>query len=220
MAARRHAGLDAGQIDALRVQLAEGRRPRLKLSATQFPTGTSGTVTRIGSPDIDGPDFITVKVKVNGTMDELAFSPAELSSSVRAAALPEPGEPAVDRPKPRPRKAATRAATGAGTRVGRPPAGSPGRKSGPPPKVSISIASAGATWSASGARGARSIAKNVPIAPGVVTAIAKLLDHSGITDAVAEINETARAEAQLRAELLRAQLTELEAVLATHRSPH
>jgi hypothetical protein len=46
-----------------------------------------------------------------------------------------------------------------------------------------------------------------------------LLDQPSITEAVAEVNDTARAEAEDRAAKLRAELTELEAVLATHRAP-
>jgi hypothetical protein len=40
-----------------------------------------------------------------------------------------------------------------------------------------------------------------------------------VAEAVAEINETARQLAQQRAEQLRAELSDLEAVLASHRAP-
>lgn len=83
----------------------------------------------------------------------------------------------------------------------------------------MTISSTGASWSVSASRGARTIIKNVPIAPGVVTAIAELLAQAGLSEAVAEINETARLQAQQRAEELRAELSDLEAVLATHRAP-
>ena len=59
----------------------------------------------------------------------------------------------------------------------------------------------------------------VPVPPGTITALAELLDQAALIEAVAEINETALAEAQDRAEQLRAELAQLEAVLATHRSP-
>jgi hypothetical protein len=85
--------------------------------------------------------------------------------------------------------------------------------------VTVTISSVGADWMVSAGRGARSIAKAVPLPPGVVTAITKLLDQPSITEAVAEVNDTARAEAEDRAAKLRAELTELEAVLATHRAP-
>jgi hypothetical protein len=46
-----------------------------------------------------------------------------------------------------------------------------------------------------------------------------LLDRSEISAAVAEVNETALAEAESRAAQLRAELAELDAVLAAHRTP-
>lgn len=93
------------------------------------------------------------------------------------------------------------------------------RKAPAAPTVNLAISSAGASWSVSASRGARTIIKNVPVAPGVVTAIAELLAQTGLSEAVAEINETARQQAQQRAEELRAELSDLEAVLATHRAP-
>lgn len=85
--------------------------------------------------------------------------------------------------------------------------------------MSVTISSSGAAWSVSASRGARTIAKNLPVTPGMVTAIADLLDQPAVSEAVAEINETARQLAQQRAEELRAELSDLEAVLATHRAP-
>jgi hypothetical protein len=83
----------------------------------------------------------------------------------------------------------------------------------------VTISSTGASWSVSASRGARTILKNAAVAPGVVTAIAELLDLPGLTEAVAEINETVRLHAEERAQQLRAELSELEAMLATHRAP-
>ncbi|MEO7286214.1 MAG: hypothetical protein ABI140_04780, partial [Jatrophihabitantaceae bacterium] len=101
------------------------------------------------------------------------------------------------------------------------PSGSSGRRRKPaaPPKVSFSVTSSAASWSVTASRGAKGIAKNQPVPPGVVSAIAALLDQPALVEAVAEINETALSEAQARAEQLRAELDQLEAVLATHRSP-
>jgi hypothetical protein len=206
MATRKSTGLDAGQLAALRTQIAEGRKPRVKVSGSQFPAGTSGSIVAIGDESTDGPDFIRVKVKVNGAMDELAFAPSELVSSVRGVAVAAEPVRAPAPPKPRQRQAEPQPAS---TR----------RKAGPPPKVTLTISSNGATWSVTGSRGARQVSKNIPVAPGVVTAIAKLLDQPAIVEAVAEVNDTARAEAEQRASALRAELTQLEAVLATHRAP-
>lgn len=244
MAARRKIaqGLSSDQLSELRGQLAEGRRPRVQLSGPQFAAGSTGTVVRIGDPDRDGADYLTVRVKVNGITDELAFAPAELSRGLRGGADPDqtstgrarsakrpaaevqaeaqspmPGE----RSRPAKRPAEVQAAAqppvpdplAVATRPGR------RRKAAAAPKVSFTIASAGATWSVSAVRGARSIVRNVSVPPGVVTAIAGLIEQPALAEAVAEINDTALAEAQLRADQLRAELGQLEAVLATHRTP-
>ncbi len=263
MAARRApaGSLTSEDVAELRTQLEVGRRPRVQLSGPQFAEGTSGTVSRIGDPDVEGTDFVTVRVKVNGVTDELAFAPAELS--LRRA--PRAGGPAAKRGRtaaagdagsvdagsdqagstgvasdsavlPSVTSARAESADSIGAKAAGPSrtagaaAGSAGgegtatgsaakRRKPAAPKVSFTITSTGATWALTASRGAKGIAKSVPIAPGVVTGVAELLDQAALLEAVAEINETAWAEAQVRAEQLRAELDELEAVLAAHRFP-
>src|SRR6185437_12640132 len=114
MAARqaRTVGLTDQDVQRLRDQLADGRRPRVQLSGSQFADAPSATVVRIGDPAVDGSDYLTVRVKVNGVLDELAFAPAELQLGRRPAAA-EPA--AATRParrkvsKPRPAPAASQA---------------------------------------------------------------------------------------------------------------
>jgi hypothetical protein len=260
MAARRRIteGLTDEEIARLRSQLDEGRRPRVRLSGPQFPAGSSGAVVRIGDPAVEGADYVTVRVKLNGVTDELAFAPPELSvrapeqpatsakragraaprrPAAAASAGPSGSEPAASAPQApaalpapdaRPVPAAPPARTGEGGTVAQPVAAAPGsqraasrrRKPAPAPKVSLTISSSEASWSLSASRGAKAILKNTPIPPGVVTAIARLIDQAVLTESVAEINETAIAEARSRAEQLRAELSTLEAVLATHESPN
>jgi hypothetical protein len=294
-------GLTEDDVTRLRGQLSEGRRPRVALSGPQFEAGATGTVVRIGDPSADGADFLTVRVKVNGVTDELAFAPGELSigrggasaggagsartgsaggrtragqsraagqspAAVKAGAAvskpaavsksaaagptpPGPTAPAAGHSEP-PTSAADRtpspaASSPAGAGSASPTAApakaaasvakaaasvakaagaattqaSRRRKAPAAPTVNLTISSTGASWSVSASRGARTIIKNVPVAPGVVTAIAELLAQAGLSEAVAEINETARQQAQQRAEELRAELSDLEAVLATHQAP-
>ncbi len=248
---RRATGLTDEDVARLRTQLSAGGRPRVRLSGPQFEAGSTGAVVRIGDPAVDGSDYLTVRVKVNGVTDELAFAPAELSlpaagrtgGPAKAAAAPRktaaagakpiaaPAKPVAAQAKPvaaqanpvdaRARPAApSKPAAAAGPPVGEPSAAGRRRKApAPPPKVSVTLSSSGASWSVSASRGAKGIVKNVAVPPGVVTAIAELIEQAVLTEAVAEINETALAEAQVRAEQLRAELSRLEAVLATHRSP-
>ncbi len=63
------------------------------------------------------------------------------------------------------------------------------------------------------------VVKKTPLSPGVVAAVAALLNQPGVEDAVAAVNDTARGEAEARAEKLRAELAEVEAVLISHHRP-
>jgi len=63
------------------------------------------------------------------------------------------------------------------------------------------------------------VVKKAPVSPGVVAAVAALLNQPGVEDAVAAVNDTARGQAEARAEKLRAELAEVEAVLISHRRP-
>jgi hypothetical protein len=274
MAARRTrtAGLTGEDVQRLRDQLAAGRRPRVQVSGPQFDGATAATVTRVGDPAIDGTDYLTVRVKVNGVLDELAFAPAELSlrraqsrtgrsagtgrspaskspaskapaskasTSARAATViapapaaapaPAPVAAPAAAPSPAPASSQQLPATEDGSAAS--PAEKPARerhsatsaarrrKPTAAPKVGFTVVSSGASWALSATRGAKGIVKNITVQPGVVTALAELLGQPALLDAVAEINQTALSEAQARAEQLRAELDQLEAVLATHRAP-
>jgi hypothetical protein len=94
-----------------------------------------------------------------------------------------------------------------------------GRRAASVPAVTITIASAGSSWSVSASRGARAMVKKAPATPGVVTAIAALLNLQEVEGAVAAVNGAALGEAEARAEKLRAELAEIEAVLVSHQPP-
>jgi len=252
MAAQQDADLTDEQVVQLRNELAAGRRPRVRVSGPQIPTGTIGTVLQVGDPNTDGGDFITVRVKIAGVTDELVFSPRELSMVGRGRAAAPPASPAVKRT---PSSSRTRRSegssvapavnasgrrgagrSGASTSKRSPsdttpergssraptrpktPAGSP-RRAAPVPAVTVTIASAGSSWSVTAHRGARMVVKKAPVPPGVVAAVAALLNQPGVEDAVAVVNDTARGEAEARAEKLRAELAEVETVLISHRRP-
>jgi hypothetical protein len=254
MAAQRDTELADEQVVQLRDEVAAGRRPRVRVSGPQFPTGTIGTVLQVGDPSTDGGDFITVRVKIAGVTDALGFSPRELSMVGRGRGAAPPASPAVKQTPSSPRTRRSdgspvappvsasgrlgagrsgvsasmrsrspsdttpeRGSSGAPARA-KAPAGSP-RRAAPVPAVTVTIASAGSSWSVTAHRGARVVVKKAPVSPGVVAAVAALLNQPGVEDAVAAVNDTARGEAEARAEKLRAELAEVEAVLISHRRP-
>jgi hypothetical protein len=235
-------GLTAEQVSTLREEVAAGRAPRVHVDGSQFAAGTAGTVKRVGDPAVDGDDFITVRLKINGVTDELLFGPKELTRGPRRAGKP-PAQTAktvktaktarsttTRTPAPRrPTASPTRAATAAVVATSSPPvaktaparaaARKAGRRAGPSAPVTITINSVDATWSVTARRGSRSVLKNAAVNPGAVAAIAALLDQPGLEEAVAAVNDTARLEAESRAEQLRAELAQIQAVLDSHRRP-
>lgn len=236
MATRRRNGLDEVQLATLRSQVADGKTPRVAVSGTHFPPGTMGQIVRIGDPGSDGNDFITVRVKVDRVVDELQFAPAELTSTVPgqkvepkprpSAAAPAAGasKAAARRQSPPPAKAAVKVRPSAAARPTAPANDSARatpakRRSAPAKPVTITITSSGADWNLNVQRGSRAVIRSLAITPGVVSAFAKLVANAELTEAVSEINDAARYEAEERAARLRAELSAVEAVLATHKTP-
>ena len=233
-------GLTDEQIAQLRDEVTAGRSPRVRISGSQFETGA---VRAVGDPAADGSDYVTVRVKVDGVTDDLRFSPRELSRGKSApakrparkapakSATPDPA-PGTRPATPRRRAAASSpalpsAAPAAAARAStarRPVAATTapkrgGRKATSGASVTITLKSAGTSWTVSAQRGAKSVVKNVAVNPGVVSAVAGLLQVSSLEDAVAAVNDTARVEAEVRAEELRAELARIQAVLDSHRLP-
>jgi hypothetical protein len=85
--------------------------------------------------------------------------------------------------------------------------------------VTITITSAGTAWTVTAHRGQRVVLKNAEVTPGAVAAIVAVLGQPLVEDAVAAVNDTARIEAESRAEQLRAELATVEAILHSHRRP-
>ena len=156
--------------------------------------------------------------------DAASVGRREATPAARASADPAPGtRPATPR-----RRAATSSAAPApaapATASRRPVAATTapkrgGRKAASGASVTITLTSAGTSWTVSAQRGAKSVVKNVGVNPGVVSAVAGLLQVSALEDAVAAVNDTARVEAEVRAEELRAELARIQAVLDSHRLP-
>jgi hypothetical protein len=231
-------GLTDEQLAKLRDDVADGRYPRVQITGAQLGSAAAGTVRRVGDPAVDGEDFVTVRVRINGVTDDLPFAPRELSRGKHAPAKTVAKAPARaaardagSDPSPRRRPArrtigraaeATPTAAAPRARTGDAPAKRPRkapRRTAPSAPVRIVLSSVDASWTVSAQRGARSVLKNAAVNPGVVSAIAALLDQPALEDAVAGVNDSARAEAETRAEQLRVELAEIQAVLDSHRRP-
>lgn len=249
-------GLTDEQIAQLRNEVAAGKSPRVQISGSPFG---AGAVRKVGDPAVDGNDYVTVRVNVDGVTDDLRFAPRELSrgknapakrparkspAPARAAAAPAAQREATSAtratpdPAPRTRPATPRrratspaapasavTASAAPASAARRPVEAPtapkrgGRKAASGASVTITLTSTGTSWTVSAQRGAKSVARNVTVNPGVVSAVAGLLQVSSLEEAVAAVNDTARVEAEVRAEELRAELARIQAVLDSHRRP-
>ncbi|MDT4929299.1 MAG: hypothetical protein QOF92_2166 [Pseudonocardiales bacterium] len=230
-------GLSDEQIVQLRDDVAAGRSPRVQVAGSQFGNTAAATVRRVGDPSVDGEDFVTVRVKLNGVTDDLRFAPRELSRGKRGQAkspaktlapraakdpAPSPRKRQPRRPASRQQDAEVPAPTARRAQVPEISAKQPrkpARRAPTSAPVSIVVSSVDASWTVSAQRGSRSVLKNAAVNPGVVSAIAALLDQPALEDAVAAVNDTARAEAETRAEQLRAELAQIQAVLDSHRRP-
>lgn len=89
--ARTPAGLTDEQVAALRAALQENKRPKVTVAGQQFGGETTGQVVTVGEPETDGPEFIQVRVRLDGLTDVLRFAPRELRLPQRGrAAAPAP----------------------------------------------------------------------------------------------------------------------------------
>ncbi len=165
-------------------------------------TATAGSVRRSRSGPVAEPAAAAEPPR-DTPAKAAAIEPAGGTPAKAAAAEPAGGTPAKAAAQP------AKAASAAGRR----------RKTGGAPRVSLTISSNGASWSLVASRGSKHLIKPAELTPGTVTALAELLGQRAVSEAVAEINDVALAEAQARADELRAELSQLEAVLAAHRSP-
>lgn len=82
--ARARTGLADDELATAVAAVAAGKRPRVALPAQQFGGATTGTIVAIGDPAVEGDDFISVRVKLDGIADTLRFGPAELTVPTRA----------------------------------------------------------------------------------------------------------------------------------------
>jgi hypothetical protein len=233
------------QITDLRRDVGAGKRRRVVLltDSAGLAAGRAGEVTRVGTPDADGSDFIGVRI--GG--DELFFSPAELRlGSARKAAAPgaektaapgaektaapvatpakAPAKTAVKAPPKAPAKTAptktapttTAPTTSAPAKSPARPAARVNRKPPKTPSVAITVRSTDAGWTVEAVRGGKAVLKATPVRAGTVQEIADAVDEDAITAVVREVLDVRRAVAESEAAELREALARAEAVLAEY----
>jgi hypothetical protein len=187
-AARAPTGLSDDDVAALRAALADGGRPRVRLGASAgLPAGTTGQVVRLDDP-AQTKEFVVVRV--NG--DDLPFAPSELVPArgrrATKAAAAAPSEPAAPA---RPTRRRSR-------------------------ELSVTLAYADGGWTVRVSSGGRTVVKPTAVPPGAALRLVETLEQPAVTAAVADIVETARAEAAHRTAELRRALAAAEAELAAY----
>jgi len=209
MPARRAALLPLTEADvaALRSQLEGGRSPRVRLRA-----GGAGTVVGVGDPDRDGPEYIRVKVTLNGTRDTLPFAPDDLASaSAHGKAA------AVETPKPAPAATPPAPTPPVGPSVGKAGRRQPrNRTSRAAPDVVITLRTAGVEWLVDATRNGVTITESVAVSAEAVQAFADPLQDVKLSGAVAEVAAVRRAAAAATVQRLRAELTAAEDLLTSY----
>ena len=197
-------------VTELRAHLDRGATPRVRLRA-----GGTGTVVSVGDPDTDGPEYIKVKVTLNGTRDTLPFAPEDLASTSRGPKAAEvkgstPSPVSTAPPPPAPPPPAAPSSTGAKRR---PPRTPPPRTA---PNVVITLRTAGAEWLLDATRDGTTITEGAAVSAEVVQAVADHLHDAELSGAVDDVAAVRRSEAAIRVERLRAELTAAEALLASY----
>jgi hypothetical protein len=165
------------------------------------PAGPMSAVTA-GSPDGIAPSAAAPARKAPAA--PTAAAPAQTQASANGAATgPAPAGPSG---------AATRDG-GASSAAGPARAQANARSRLPAPLV-VTLSYADREWTVAATQGSRAIAKPQPIRPTDALRMVSLVDAPGLHDAVENIIAAERAEAEHRAQRLRAELAEIESRLS------
>jgi hypothetical protein len=217
-----------------------GKRPRVVFTARAGQmAGNAGHVVELSDPT-GSDEWIVVRFG----RDELPFSPADLAVVGRqptgrpaeqtlgrtAAARVTPVQTNATRAAPAPTRPATAfreeimvpaRRTTAVVTAAEPvpaPAAAKAPKQPRPPKTPaplvVTLSYADRRWTVAAQHGSKSLVKPYPIAPTEALRMLALIEVPGVHDAVANIMAAERAEAEQRAQRLRAELAEIESRLA------
>ena len=215
-------GLSTEELQGIRDGLAAGRKPRVQFTETAGQiAGQVGQVVALADPaDVD--EWVVVRFG----RDELPFSPGDLRVAPRGAALkkvaapPPPVAPArpepefvIDKPVPAPaappavRRGDDEAPAPAPRKAVRP------ARVKPAASLTVTLAYGEGEWTVAASQGAKVLAKPYVIRPAEALRMVSLVDVPGVQEAVEQILAAERAEAQVQAQRLRAELAEVEARL-------
>ena len=235
-------GLSRDDLAAIREGLAARRKPRVQFTLQgielDLEPGQVVALTDRAASD----EFVVVKFgrdELPFSPGDLRVAPRGAAGRKAAAPAtvpaPPPPEFVIDKPVlARPAVANGVAAPVPGRARGEDGAGAPAPRKGgddvaaaaprkvpsrpakgkPAATLTVTLAYGEGEWTVAAAQGARVLAKPYVIRPAEALRMVSLVDVPGVQEAVAQILSAERAEAEQRAQRLRAELAEVEARLA------
>lgn len=222
------AAVDGDEFISVRVKLA-GVSDTLRFSSDELSLpGRASKSTRATRPVAPGSRKAPVTA---GLTSSIATPPGPAAPPKRGASTPalvasprlavKPAARSADAPRasaqPLPQHSSAEATPAASARRSASPRASSKRKAAA--AVTVTVSSSGHAWTLSATRGGRSLLKATPVSAGVVTAVTVLFADAAVSEAVADINQVALAEAEERADALRRELAAVESILQSHRRP-
>ena len=230
-------GLSQSDVATLTETLAAGKHPRVVFTeAAGQVAGKTGKVARLDEPH-EG-DFVVVRFG----HDELPFSPGEVrlphrGEFSRKKAAPAPGPAGAEGPSGPPLltegnngdksdKVRSKESVSVNDQPGVPvQATAPREAPAPPPRkraaskkagpeLSVTLLWRDGEWSVQASKGAKVIAKPVPVKPTTAVEMVRSLDSPAVAAVVEDIVDQQRQQAADEAERLRQELAAVEARLA------
>ncbi|MET7400930.1 DUF6319 family protein [Dactylosporangium sp. NPDC005572] len=152
------------------------------------------------------PALTTADATAATTTDAPAAADSPTTAAGKGTDVP-PGAPLLPEPAADTKPAEAKPAKAA-------PAKKAAPKAKAPAGLTVTLAYADGEWTVAASQGTKALAKPYVIKPGEALKMVGMLDVPGVHEAVEEIVQAARAEAEAEAERLRAELAEIEARLA------
>lgn len=238
---RPNGGLSTADLDRIRETLAGGRRAKVVFTASAGQiAGQTGHVVALADPEVT-EEWLVVRFghdELPFSPADLALAPRGRGSPSRGRDNGSPsrgnnGEPSAPAPPPRKETSmptTSRPAPAAPSGPDQAPAadsGSGGKQSPrpakkatrpartkPPAALTVTLAYQDGEWTVAAHQGSKVLAKPYLVKPAEALKLVGMVDVPGVQEAVEQVVAAERAEAEQRAEALRAQLAQVEAQLA------